>query len=395
MAKKQILFVINNLNVGGAEKALLSLLQDFNYEMYDVDVLLFKKEGLFLKQLPREVNIIEEPENYRYFDMPFRKVLEENIWPWQWAVILRRLQFSWEQRRALSAAQREQFGWRAISATLKPLIKNYDIAIGYLQSVPNYFVKDKVYAKKKIAYIHNDYKASKLSVKYDDKMFKAFAQIVSVSNHCVNILTELFPQHSEKFVLVENFSSPELITKLSKAAVNFNPKDISLVSVGRLAAQKNFKMAIEAAKILQNWGIDFEWNVIGDGPDRVALKQLIANNNLHDVFKLIGIQANPYPFISRSLIYVQPSLFEGKSIAVDEAKILQKPIVVTNFATAADQIKHNITGLVAEMNAGDLATKLLDLIKNQELRNELSRNLSAEHQNRDKNIEQFYHLIEN
>lgn len=138
--KKDILFVMNNLNVGGAEKALVSLLQVFDYTKYNVDLLLFKKEGLFLKQVPEQVNILKEPENWKYFDMPFTQVLKENFSPFRWDIVLQRLRYKIATRRAKNTAEAEQFGWREIARTLKPLKKNYDCAIGFLEKNPNYFI---------------------------------------------------------------------------------------------------------------------------------------------------------------------------------------------------------------------------------------------------------------
>ena len=110
--------------------------------------------------------------------------------------------------------------------------------------------------------------------------------------------------------------------------------------------------------------------------------------------KLLGLKENPYPYIANSLLYVQPSKFEGKSIAIDEAKILLKPIVTTNFPTVYDQITHGETGLISEMNPTALANEIEKLLIDENLRNKFAENLSKENWGTESEIEKLYQLIE-
>lgn len=112
--KKNILFVMNNLNIGGAEKALVSLLQVFDYKKYNVDLLLLKKEGAFLKLVPDTVNILTPPKNLTYFDMPFTQVISENFFNFRWNIILKRIQFKLAVKKGKNLSEREQFGWKSV-----------------------------------------------------------------------------------------------------------------------------------------------------------------------------------------------------------------------------------------------------------------------------------------
>ena len=392
-AKKNILFVMNNLHVGGAEKALVSMLQVFDYDRYDIDLLLFKKEGLFLKQVPEQVNFLEPPANYQYFDMPFSNVIRKNIFK-NPLVIFRRWQFNQARKKATSPAEAEQFGWKPLSETLEALPHKYDAAIGFLEKTPNYFVVDKVEAKIKIGFVHNDYQALALNSGYDEGYFKKLAHIISVSQNCVDILKKVFPQYAAKCSLIENISSREMIMKLAAEKVDFHPVQLSILSVGRLSEQKNFQMAIAAAELLVKKGAEFEWNILGEGSERGLLEKLIQEKAMESSFKLLGIKENPYPYIAKSLIYVQPSKFEGKSVAIDEAKILGKPIVVTNFPTAKDQIVHHVTGLIADLTPESLADQIYGLLQDTDFQKQLSYNLSREKVSTEDEIEKLYQLIE-
>jgi glycosyltransferase involved in cell wall biosynthesis len=105
------------------------------------------------------------------------------------------------------------------------------------------------------------------------------------------------------------------------------------------------------------------------------------------------LKENPYPYVRQCTLYVQPSRYEGKSIAIDEAKILGKPIVVTNFSTAKDQIKSDVNGIIVEMNPDALATTIATLLVDKQHQNVLVNNLSNEQLGTESEINKLYELL--
>lgn len=392
--KKRILFIMNNLNVGGAEKALVSLLQVFDYDRYEVDLYLFKKEGAFLKEVPVEVHVLPRPKNYVYFDGPVKNTIIKNLKKLNFGLIFDRICFGFLQKKQIPPAEKEQCAWKYIKNHLPNIEKKYDVAIGFLENKPINFCIDKVVAKKKIGFIHNDYIGLGMNPKHDISRFKSLDHILSVSENCVEILKNTFPQFNEKFKLIENISSTERIRKLSTEENDLEFKRNSIISVGRLSPQKNFVLAICAAEILKSRGYDFEWNIVGEGNEKDLLQKLITEKKLNGIFNLLGLKENPYSYISKSIVYVQPSKFEGKSIAIDEAKILAKPIILTNFLTSKDQITDGENGLIVEMNAECLANGIELLLKDEKLRRKFSENLAKENLGNQGELEKFYLLIE-
>ena len=392
--KKEILFVMNNLNVGGAEKALVSLLQVFNYEKYNVDLLLFKKEGLFLSQIPPEVNILKEPRNYRYFDMPFFQVLSENFFNLKWNVIWQRIQFKRTSKKATNPAQAEQFGWKPLAKTLKPLAKQYDVAIGFLEKNPNYFVIDKVISKTKLAFIHTDYNKIGMSEKVDFPYIEKFDKVFVVSNESKKTIQYVFPQLKNKFLTFQNILSEKTIKKLSKEKIEDLPYKNLIISVGRLTVSKGYDRSVEALHILKKKGIEFTWIILGEGELQNKLVTSISHKGLINNVLLLGNKENPYPYILKADIFLHASDFEGDGIAVSEAKVLLKPIVLTDFATARNHIEDNVTGLIVEFNANKIAEALEKLINNRRLRESFSENLSKENWGTEHEIEKLYQLIE-
>lgn len=390
--KKDILFVMNNLNVGGAEKALVSLLQVFDFTKYNVDLLLFKKEGLFLKQVPEQVTILQEPENWKYFDMPFTQVLKENFLSFKWQVIIQRVRYKIDTGKTKNATVTEQFGWNKIARTIKPLKKKYDCAIGFLEKNPNYFVVDKVSSNTKIGFIHNDYNALKLHKWIDEPYFSKMSAVATVSDECVNVLKKEFPEHADIFKYIPNIVSGSLVKSMSKN--NITLRKNALISVGRLEAQKGFDIAVEAAKILKSKGVNFHWYILGEGSERKNLEALINRYELTSCFSLMGLTENPYPYIKHGEIFVQPSRFEGKSIAVDEAKILGKPILLTNFTTAKDQIENGVNGMIVDMTPQGVAAGIMKYLNDTEYTEKITLSLRSRNWGTEDEVMKFYKLME-
>lgn len=393
---KKLLFIMNNLNCGGAEKALISLLETIDYSKYEIDLFLFKHEGVFMSKIPSEVTLLSEAKYYKYFDMSIKKAVIDLIKEGKISIALARILSIYIFKTEKSRAVTEQRVWKYLSKAFSKLDKEYDVAIGYLEKNPIYFCVDKVKAKKKIGWIHNDYEKLGMDKDIDVRYFNKLNYVFTVSEECLNVLNKVFPQYSNKNKLMYNIVSSKTINKLALEEVtdvDFKQTDINIISVGRLNYQKGFEMAIEACSILVNKGYKIKWNILGEGADREKLQKLINDLEIGKNFKLLGIKENPYPYIRRSDIYVQPSRFEGKSIAIDEAKILNKPIVVTNFSTVKDQIEDKVNGLICDMNSMDLADKIEELIVNRELKEKLSENLSKERLGNECEINKIYEVI--
>ncbi|MEH7016232.1 glycosyltransferase [Bacillus sp. JJ63] len=394
--KKEILFVMNNLHCGGAEKALISLLEVMDYSKYNVDLFLFKHTGMFINKLPKEVTLLPEPINYKYFDMPITRSLTELIKKGDFKTVFSRGILGYLAKKENNGAIIEQKLWRYMSNSIDEINKEYDVAIGFQEKNPIYFCVDKVKAKRKIGWIHTDY--NKLGIDYSKEKFYfgKLDYIVTVSEDLVNILTKNFPEYEKKIKCIHNIVSSRMIKKMSLEKVDFKEEDdrsISLISVGRLVKEKGLDISLEAFDILVRKGHDIKWYLIGEGNVREELESSIRERKLEERVKLLGLKENPYPYIKRSDIYIQTSRYEGKSIAIDEAKILAKPIIITNFETANNHIRNNINGVIAEMNPMSVANNLELLIKEEKLRNKFIDSLKEEELETEDEINNLYELI--
>jgi glycosyltransferase involved in cell wall biosynthesis len=376
--KKKVLFVMNNLRCGGAENALVSLLQEFDYSKYEVDLLLFQKEGLFLSKVPNEVAILEESEEFRYLEGGFINTLFSALLNFRFDLIFMRIGVAYLAVSEKNPSIRTQKSWKLLSSVLKKNKKKYDIAIGYMENFPNNYVIEKVDANTKIGFIHNDYQQLQLAATLDYPYFEKFNFVATISKKCLVSLQQSFPNLLDKFVEIPNSVSSRLINKLADEPINIETHSPILLTIARFQTQKGIDLAIEAAALLVAANVDFVWYFIGDGAERDLLERQVKENNLKQNIKFLGLKVNPYPYIKACAIYVQPSRFEGKSIAIEEAKILNKPIVVTNYNSVSDQINHLQNGYVVEINPESIANGIVSLLSNVNLQKQLQANLAQE-----------------
>ncbi|WBW98956.1 glycosyltransferase [Oceanirhabdus sp. W0125-5] len=396
--KKNLLFVIPSLCAGGAEKSLVNLLNQVDYNLYNVDLFFLKHDGIFVEFIPEHVQVLSLPESYKLFALPLNKSIMKFLLKGNISLAYNRLMFALKNRNKKNISLREQYNWKHLKKSLEEINKTYDAAIGFLEKTSVYFCVDKVNATKKIGWIHIDYDKLGMNPDFDIKYFKKLNNIVTVSEECANILKEKFPSEKEKIDVVYNIVSPTMINIMAsqdnRDVYNKGKDEIVIISVGRLHYQKGFEMAIEACKILKERGNKIKWNIIGEGEEREKLTNLIKVNKLEDNFKLLGLKANPYPFIKQADIYAQTSKFEGKSIALDEAKILKKPIVVTNYSTAKDQINDDVDGIIVDMQPDAIADGIEKLIKDISLRNKLTNNLAQLKLGTEEEINKLYKLFQ-
>jgi glycosyltransferase involved in cell wall biosynthesis len=205
--------------------------------------------------------------------------------------------------------------------------------------------------------------------------------IVAVSDKLQNKLLERSPWIKDKLVTIYDIVNQDVIRLMSDEPVQDMLRQdgvVSIVTTGRLVPQKNYLLAVEAARILKNNNINFKWFFVGEGSDRNKIERRISDLDLVDDVKLLGFKDNPYPYMANADIYVQTSSFEGFGLTVAEAKILHRPIVSTNFDVVCDQIIDYQNGLIAEMTPESVANCIMELSCDKRLKDSIVENLGNE-----------------
>jgi glycosyltransferase involved in cell wall biosynthesis len=379
---KKILIIGMSLNVGGAEKSLVNLLNLMDKEKYSVDLLLFQDQGTFLRQIPDWINKIEVHEISILYQSLKETLAGTGVSFKDILLSAKRYLYTAIERYKWKQFDRVRLHrWIDYYSKLIPLNnKEYDVGIAYAGGETTYYLVDKVKCHRTVCFFHSDYSKIDIDEELEEKYVEKVEQIITISDACKVSLQNLFPKQKEKVRVLQNLSSPSLINKLSN---EFYPKEYKelggkklIVSVGRLNRIKGYDMAIKAAKHLKDQGIRFSWYVVGEGEERKNLQKDIRKYQLEKEFILLGLRENPYPYIRHADILVQPSRFEGKSVVLDEAKILKKPIVVTNYNSVEDQIDNEKTGIISKMTSEDLAEKIKILLIDNEKQKKIIENLN-------------------
>lgn len=388
--KKNLLFVIDSLQCGGAEKSLVSLLQLIDCSKYEIDLLIHdtkrsKNVGLFEQYVPSAVNV----PNFQIFGDSIIDRIRKFLYY---------LRLS-PQLRLNHKRHGSEIYWRSAHYDHKVLEKHYDVAIAYQQGIPTFYVATKVKADKKVAWINANIYNEGYDMDYCRPFYEKMDKIVAVSSRLLNILSERSPWIKDKLVCIYDIVNPGLIRKMASEPIDdarFSGSELKFVTAGRLAPAKNHLLAVETARILRDKNVNFKWYFVGDGPTRGSVEKSINEYGLQDHVILLGMKDNPYPYIADADIYVQTSSHEGFCLTLAEARVLCRPIVSTNFDVVYDQIIDHQNGLIAEMTPESVAENILNLLEDKSLSDTLIQNLKMEQNNTSvTELEKFYALVEN
>ena len=394
MPRKEILFVVNSLGCGGAEKSLVSLLSCFDYQNYSVELLMLQPGGMFLALLPSEVKIVPQPDFLQYCGQGMSALLKG---PSRFRAARLRLSYDLRFRKKYhgKVLHDAQVFWRAAGDAFDRVEKRYDAAIAWGQGNPTHFVAEKVDAAKKIAVINVNYEAAGHNKSFDWPIYEKYDHIVSVSNDLLLLMRGVYPTLADRMCVIYDIRNQKMIERMAE---EFNPyarKDNQkiLVTVGRLVQQKGYDLAAAACKLLKERGLNFVWYLVGEGPERSMLETYAAKFQLEQNLVLAGAQQNPYPYMKNADVYVQTSRFEGFCLTLCEARILHTPPVSTCFDVVYDQLRDGENGLIVDMTPEAVADGIERMLTEDGLREKIIGNLRQEHLGNETEVEKMYQLI--
>lgn len=380
---------------GGSTTSLISLLTSIDYSTYAVDLILYNKKGAYLKDLPVQVNVLSEAALY---PTSSKLAKYKKLGAFLFSGFFFKAFFSeaiYKRKIGLNSQIMSQFH-KSISRDLE---NRYDVVIGYLELWASYYALEKVAALKKISWVHIDYKNTGFVPALDYRSFVKADKIVCVSKSCLDNFNKIFPDFSNKTVVLENSLSAKLVQQRAANQEGFNQREIDfnglkLITVCRLALHtKGLDRAIMAAKKLKEEGYQFKWFILGHGEDYSELEELIEKNKLSDRFILIGEKKNPYPYLQACDVFVLASRHEGKPMSVTEAQILGLPIIVTNYSSAKEQVMHGEDGIIVENVDEGIYRGLKEILDNPGLVKKFKENLLNRQRSNENLIEDFYSLI--
>lgn len=366
--KKSMLIVSHALELGGAERSLIGLLDALEPEVWDIDLFLLRHEGELMSEIPEYVNLLPVIPSYTVLARPMKDTLKEGHLLLTCARVAGKLAAKRYMKRHDHKDSMVPLEYsHKYTCPLMPRIhpeKKYDLAVSFL--TPHYFVAKKTRAKKKIAWIHTDYSRVQVNTASEMMMWDAYDHIVSISDAVTDGFVKAFPGLKEKIVVIENILPRRLIRRQAEETCPDMVRSGSeriLLSIGRFCHAKNFDQVPFICKRIVESGLDVKWYLIGFGGDEALIRRSIVEAGMEERVIILGKKSNPYPYIRACDLYVQPSRYEGNCVCVHEAQMLGKPVVITRYATSASQLEEGVDGVIVPMDNEGCAEGIAALLR--------------------------------
>jgi glycosyltransferase involved in cell wall biosynthesis len=334
--KKNIIFVTNALWIGGIETALVNLLNNLNYDKFNVTLLVLHAELDMLKQInPKCKTLIVDREKCFTFDKTYHfgrlfHLTEESS---QKSFLHRMMMWTvpfikWNENRLYINYVRN-------------LMKNehFDTAVIYSDVVAEITIRA-IKANKYLMFYHH---GSMRHVYHDKIGYKKCEKIIAVSKNQANELKKFVPKYANKILAIHNLTEINSVREKSNEPIieTFEKDKFNIVSVGRVSHEKGMDIAVRACAMLIDDGYkNVRWWIIGDGPAMQEVQDVITETNMKNYVITVGMKSNPYPYMKKANLYVQPSRVESYGLTIKEALILDKSVVATDTFGAVEILKN-------------------------------------------------------
>lgn len=398
---KRVFIAIHYLEIGGAERSLLGLLNAIDKTKYDIDLFVYQHVGEFMSLIPESIHLLKKNKRYASIEAPMKQVLKRGYIDILLARILARWQFQryTKKNKLKDGASLFQYVADMVTPLLPSLHQygEYDLAISFL--TPHNIVLEKVKAKKKVAWIHTDYSTIQVNAVQELKIWGQYDSVVSISEEVTAAFLKTFPSLKKKIVLIENILSSVFVREQAmlqdvSGEIEAEEGMIKLCSVGRFSYPKNFDNVPSICRRIMENGVPVKWFIVGYGSDEALIRRRIEEERMEEQVILLGKKSNPYPYIKACDVYVQPSRYEGKAVTVREAQILEKPVVITAFPTAKSQLNDQVDGVIVPLENELAGDAIADLIRNSSLRERLCEYERTHDYGNEREVNKIYALIE-
>ena len=393
--KIQLLVCFIHAHTGGAMTSLVNFLNALDTDKYDVDVI-FYENGDERYGIKPEINIL--PQGKVHHTLSASNIFKKVFSPSYLTAKVREIYYKKikkNRRLAIQIMSREGCKYS------RKLDKDYDVAVAYETNWPLNYVMTRVSAKRKVLWYHGDFEKSGMDMRIDRKAFDNADALVFVSASVAERYKEKYPEHKDKTVFIPNLLSSAYVRGRDNGEVKLpfeeEQKYIKLLTVARVSFEdKGFDRAAAVFSRLKKEGLleNVKWVVIGDGRDKTRFEEIIAAEGLTDVIYLIGEKSNPIPYMKHFDAFFLPSRHEGKPMAVTEGFIMGLPAIVTAYASASEQIRDGVDGLIFENSEEGLYTGLKKLFSSPEVLKGLQKNAADNDYGNEKEIRLFDKLID-
>ena len=350
MGKRKVLFLIESLAGGGAEKVLTTLVQHIDKGRFNVMVCTISGGGKYEENIKRCVRykaVLQKPQDGGF--------VARLVYVLKYHLVYKWLPLSWVYRLFLPQGN--------------------DVEVAFVEGFTTKLLGHSLNKKaKKYAWVHTDMYSNYWTgnvfktVEAEGKVYQRFHKVICVSQTAVDGLKKRFGGVKDNLIVLYNPIDSECIRKMASEVEKEQRKCVRLVTVGRLEHQKGYDRLVQIVNRLVNDGMKLELWILGVGSQKDWLEQYIMENNLSEQVKLLGFHSNPYKYIVQGDLFVCSSRCEGYSTAVTEALILGVPVITTECSGMRELLKNGECGVITENDDEALYKGLKTLLGNENLR---------------------------
>ena len=377
---KHIFLMSHKMNLGGTEKSLLAFINALKGKDIAITLLLVEPGGVLFNEIPQwvKVEILADFDTMKpiIFDPPLH-LIKSNI---------KQLQFISAIKNTIRYIKVKTTGnwYLNYIAVLKntPIQYPADMAIAFAgpSDFITYYVYKCVEAPIKHQWIHFDVSKVIFNTNFGNKFYPHFNTIFCVSENAQLVFNRMFPKFSHKTEVFKNIISKSKLEALALSGDTYADgfSGLRILTLGRLSEEKGQQLIPNIVSKLKQDGINFRWYLIGDGHLTTSIKNQISELNIEKELVLLGSKLNPYGFVKDCDLYVQTSFHEGYCLTVHEAKIFNKPVVITNVASAPNLIAHNTDGFIVDISEEAIYQGVKTLLLDTNLRKRFQKNCLAQ-----------------
>ena len=365
--KKNVIIRSGSLRMGGLERVLIEVLQNIDKKKYNLTLVIDDdcgEDNIFEKDIPKEIS---------YYFLKSQKLIEKtNYYKLRRKNILYKLMYNIYMNIETYIK----------SKNIKKLIEKLgkiDVFIDYDAGATKYI--ENIEADKKVVWIHNsipNLKKSEGKIKRFGKRLEKYDRIVAICDEMKEELKDIYPNLKDKIIRIYNPFNFSRVLNLKDDMSELTEKDKELlnedycIAISRLdTVQKDYKTLLKAFKILKSKGINKKLYIVGDGPSKEEIENMIKEYDLIEEVKLLGRFKNPYVWLNNADFFIHSSKYEGFGLVLIEAAILDKLIISSNCPVGPTEILENGKNGIL-FNVGDsqeLAEKIEKVLNDKNLRN--------------------------
>ena len=384
-AKKNILFIAEELDTNGAMMSLVALLNALQYSNYNLSLFLFNHGGRLMHEIPDNVSILPECVNYKVCRLSLKDAVLFALKKFRLDLVLFRLLVSIQRFLKLDFH---------LWTFLPKVIGKFDVACSYADGFVTPMVLNKVDAKRRCAWVHIPYSRSpQLEYVYD--ALKMVDICVPVSQDVRLDLFNILQRNVQTHIVHNLTDQNDCLAKAVQSDPNERIEGVyRIVSVGRVTFPKNFDIIPPTANKLREKGIRFEWYIIGNGDQLEALCTEVEFIGLTDSVHFIGSRPNPMPWLRSADVVVIPSRYESWGMTVSEALCLGKAVITSDLPVFKEQINDGVNGVMCHITPDNLANEIEHILTDVRFREKLEQNAVNYPYTKELVVKEFEMLVE-